>query len=559
MKRFGPLFATVLALGCSTEGDDSGTFGAGAGTGTGATGNTGSGGAAGSGLGAFGGSSDGGGSGGSETIEGDPKTCAQANETASYVGCSFWPTVTGNSVWEVFDFVAVVANAGDTTANVEVRLGPDVIRTAQVLPNGLQKIYLPWIPKLKGPQADACGSSSLNTASVNAKRAAFHLTSDAPVTVYQFNALEYQGAGGPAGKNWASCLGNQPCPQTFLPVGCFSFSNDASLLLPSTTLTTNYRVMGVHGLDIGGGQGIGSYVSITATEDNTEVTFQSTARTFAGGSLPAMTPGQSRSLTMQAGDVEQIVAEPTSDLSGSLVQSTKPVQVIAGIPCVQTPLGVQACDHIEESVFPAETLGTRYFVTRPTGPTGGAVQHVVKIYGNVDGTALTYPSGPPAGAPSMINAGQVADLGVVNQDFEVTGTSEFGVGMFMVGGELLGGAVGEAKGDPSFTLASSVEQYRTKYVFLAPDDYDASYVDIVMPMTAGVTIDGSPVPAPTPIGGSGFGIARAKLTNANGGHHVLNSSEAVGIQVMGYGSYTSYHYPGGLDLQAIAPPPPPIK
>jgi hypothetical protein len=33
----------------------------------------------------------------------------------------------------------------------------------------------------------------------------------------------------------------------------------------------------------------------------------------------------------------------------------------------------------------------------------------------------------------------------------------------------------------------------------------------------------------------------------------------VGIQVVGYGSYTSYQYPGGLNLTLIAPPPPPIK
>jgi hypothetical protein len=40
---------------------------------------------------------------------------------------------------------------------------------------------------------------------------------------------------------------------------------------------------------------------------------------------------------------------------------------------------------------------------------------------------------------------------------------------------------------------------------------------------------------------------------------VLSASQAVGIQVVGYGSYTSYMYPGGLDLLRIAPPPQPIK
>jgi hypothetical protein len=39
------------------------------------------------------------------------------------------------------------------------------------------------------------------------------------------------------------------------------------------------------------------------------------------------------------------------------------------------------------------------------------------------------------------------------------------------------------------------------------------------------------------------------------GAHVLEASAPVGIQVEGYGAYTSYYYPGGLDLNAIAPPP----
>ena len=39
------------------------------------------------------------------------------------------------------------------------------------------------------------------------------------------------------------------------------------------------------------------------------------------------------------------------------------------------------------------------------------------------------------------------------------------------------------------------------------------------------------------------------------GAHQLTSDKPVGIQVMGYGQYTSYQYPGGSDLIAIAPPP----
>ncbi len=137
------------------------------------------------------------GSGGSSGgPDGDPLTCADTANTRSYVGCEFWPTVTANTVWDIFDYVVVVANAGTAIAKVEVTLGGAVIRTTQVSPNGVQKIYLPWVPLLKGPEGDACGSAQPNTESVHAARGAYHLTSSEPITAYQFNALEYQGQGG---------------------------------------------------------------------------------------------------------------------------------------------------------------------------------------------------------------------------------------------------------------------------------------------------------------------------------------------------------------------------
>jgi hypothetical protein len=37
------------------------------------------------------------------------------------------------------------------------------------------------------------------------------------------------------------------------------------------------------------------------------------------------------------------------------------------------------------------------------------------------------------------------------------------------------------------------------------------------------------------------------------------SSPPVALQVLGYGFATSYQYPGGLNLQLVAPPPPPLQ
>jgi len=561
ISSLGVLSAVVWLSACSSTGGG-GTAGNGGG-GAGGTTNTG-------GTGAIsvggsvnvGGAAGGGGTGGQ--FKGDPKTCAEAVLAKTYIGCDFWPTVVANNVWNIFDFAVVVANAGTTTADIVIeRAGQQW--TGSVPANGLEKFYLPWVPELKGQEANTCGQATPLPGSVRSPGGAYHLTSTSPVTVYQFNALEYKGQGGPSGKSWGGCPGDQLCyPPIGQPYtnGCYSFSNDASLLMPTTALTGNYRVTGQAGWPAAN---IGPYFAVTGTQDNTSVSVLMGLKgnTLAGTGVAAATPGSVLTFDIAKGEVVEVVGTPGSDLSGALVQATHPVQVIAGMPCVQSPLGKQACDHIEESVFPAETWGTHYFVAPPTGPLGNAPGHIVKIYGNVDGTTLQYAGTKPANAPTSIGAGQVVDLGVVQQPFEISNPDkkEFAVGMFQLGAELVDPMTPppNQKGDPAQSLATAVEQFRTKYVFLAPDDYDVSYVDIVMPDGAAVVLDGAPISAtPTPLSG-GYSIARQKLSAGISGAHLMTSDKPVGIQVVGYGSYTSYQYPGGLNLTLIAPPPPPIK
>jgi hypothetical protein len=499
--------------------------------------------------------------GGGVLVVGDPTTCAEAAASKTYIGCDFWPTVTANIVWSIFDFTVVVANAGTQTAHVKVT-GQGVEQSVEVMPDTLEKIYLPWVKSLKGEDADSCGAVPLSTAgmgSVSQKNGAYHLVSDVPVTVYQFNALEYAGEGGPAGKDWSSC----PASQCMTPIGCFSYTNDASLLLPSTAMTGNYRITGQSGWV---GQE-GAFFAITATQPDTHVTVYlgPNGHVVAGGSVAETSAGGTLALTLDAGDVAELFGDPNADNTGSLVKSDKPVQVISGMPCAYQPFDTPACDHLEQTVLPAETLGRHYFVSPPTSPHGTVVGHIVRIVGNVVGTKLTYPGAKPTGAPDTIDAGQVVELsmassmGFVTDPFEIQGDHEFAVSTFMLAGELTdpNAPLLQRLGDPSQSNAISVEQYRKKYVFLAPDDYTESWADVTVPLGANVTIDGAAVGAPVAPISSGYGIARVELGPGNGGAHVLTASMPVGLQVVGYGKYTSYQYPGGLNLDVIAPPPPP--
>jgi len=487
----------------------------------------------------------------------NPITCAEAAIAKSYAGCDFWPTVTTNPVWSIFDFAVVVTNtSSDAVVDVTVTRGTDTVAVAQIAPNALQTIYLPWVEELKGSDCDVCGHSYSSPGTFRVTDGAYHLVTTYPVTVYQFNALEYYGQG--AGKDWSDSPGLEICPTFGTPIGCFSFSNDASLLLPSTAWTGNYRIT-----SMGGSQSTSNnnnYAAITGSEDNTTVTFtaSATAAIYAGPGVPSAVAGNTINFPLQTGEVVVLHTGSGYDLSGSLISADKPVQVITGIPCTEMPTGAPACDHIEESVFPAETLGQRYFVTPPSGPNGNVPGHVVRIYGNVDNTVLTYPGGKPPGGPDMINAGEVVDLGQVFIDFEIVGDHAFAVGMFMLGGSIVDALAppGDQKGDPSQSLATPVEQYRKKYVFLAPLDYSVNYVDVIQPLSAKLNLDGVDLTfGPVAIGMTGYGVNRLQLQAGGMGAHVLTASEPVGIQVVGYGNYTSYHYPGGLNLMRIAPPP----
>lgn len=516
----------------------------------------------------------------------DPSDCDEARATKSYVGCDYWPVVTPNGVWSVFDFAVVVANTGKKDASITVT-GPNGVNEHLVVPSGeVRKIYLPWVPNLKGGDIDECGNTPPLTRSIVEPGGAYHLVSTSPVIVYQFNALEYKGVGGSApdggAKDWSACPGSSiacaPPPNPLFPdiqivpykIGCFSFTNDASLLVPSTAMTASYRVTGERGWSKANGKDIeGAFASITATAPDTKVTVTlgSAASVVASVSGPTMipesAPGGALHITLaKAGDVA-LIATPRGrqhDLSGSLIQASAPVQVIAGNPCTNVPSDTDACDHIEETVLPIETLGKHYVVPAPTGPKGVPARHMVRLYGNADGTTLTYSPARPGNCPPALNAGEFYDCGVLSDAFEITSNHELAITTFLVGARDLDPTGNDRRGDPSASNAVAVEQFRTSYLFLAPDDYPDSFVDITAANGSTLTLDGAPVTAPLePIGGGPFGVIRVKLGAGKGGVHSLTSSAPAGVQVIGYGDNTSYMYPGGLNLKLIAPPPPPPK
>ena len=87
--------------------------------------------------------------------------------------------------------------------------------------------------------------------------------------------------------------------------------------------------------------------------------------------------------------------------------------------------------------------------------------------------------------------------------------------------------------------------------------YYVNFVNVIAPSGTTVTLDGAPIDLSefSPIGSSGYSVARHELSTTD--NHSITAPQPFGIVVYGYGEQTSYMYPGGLDVRALNPTPPP--
>jgi hypothetical protein len=452
--------------------------------------------------------------------------CAIETLGLSYIGCDYYPTTLVNlhetQPWN-FNYAVVVANTSDVTANITITRGPNPVTTDTVGPNTAKVITLPYVDQLVKPTINESGPTLVVT------DGAYRLRSDKPITVYQYEPLQYQS-------------GN-----------LFSYTNDASLLLPVNTWTGNYIVASRNHWPIQGFNLPGWY-AVVASKDDTQVTLKPSKTgglVAAGGGVAANGTGV---VTLNEGDVLEVFTvsgggvPDLSDLTGTIIEATKPVQVFAGHKCTQVPVGTQACDRLEEAMLPIETLAKKYIITPPLIPTGGNTPkpQMVRVIATEDATTITYDP-PQGGAPtSLAMAGDYFEIAKTGADFEIASDKKILVAQYMQGQQ-----AGGNSGDPAMAIAVATDQYRSKYLIHAPTNYESNYVNLTAPMGAVIQLDGAPVGGFVAIGATGFGVARVKVNNNGDGNHILTGDKAFGVHVYGYGQYTSYWYPGGLDLELL--------
>ena len=484
--------------------------------------------------------------------------CAQAEEAHSYLGCAYYAVPTTNSYLDpVFYFAVAIANPQLVPAEVTIDGGADVHEVRTIEPGALELVRLPWIESLRQPVV------AEDHFSVRATVPAYRIESNVPVTVHQFNPLTF----------------SEPVNCTSGSEGgrCFSYTNDASLLLPTHALTGSYLLMSraAHLVTAGTARSAspGFVTIVGAGTETIPVTVRTHAYIAGGidGVMQRHVPGENFTLMLAPGEVIQLVTEVPArcpvtpvfdgvnevcplgsdyDLTGTEVVANGPIAVFAGHNCAFAPFDRWACDHLEEQIFPSEALGLS--VVAPMSMQQRGEPHLLRVVSAANGNVITF-SPTREDAPSIVlNRGEFTEI-VMSVPMRVTGTAPLLAARFFVGQDYngLGSSGRAATGDPSMGLLVPDEQWRREYVFLAPATYTTTFVDIIAPATARVELDAQVVGAFRAAAGTGFSIARVALRP---GVHRITANYPVGVQVYGYAPYTSYLVPGGLDLVEIAEP-----
>lgn len=427
--------------------------------------------------------------------------------TLSYIGCEYYPTITQQ--YDIFDltnpFAVAVSNAADASAMVTITRGDELIAAVTVPAADVRVITLPFVNELiqgSGPTK-------------HAKQGAYRLRATKPVTVYQFMPL-----------NAAQ-------------------SNDASLLLPVNAWTGTYVVASWPYWD---DYLLPGFYSVVASRDNTIVKLTAPpggTPVQAGGGLDAKGAGMA---LLNTGDVLTVVSASGGDLTGSFVKADKPVQVIAGHECAQVPVGTVACDHLEESLFPFETLSGDYFVGPPVQTPDNAKEkaYYLRIVAAEDDADIVYT--PDQAAPHHLDkAGEFIEIPTTTARFKIDANKRVLVVQYMVGQE-----AGYGTSDPAMVQATPILQYRDDYIVYANKLWNQNFADIIAPTGADVFVDGAKVGNFTSIG-AGFSLAHVELADTPSGGHKMTGSEKFSVTTYGVMDYGSYWYPGGLDL-ALLPP-----
>jgi hypothetical protein len=402
-------------------------------------------------------------------------------------GTDFWLTFIKN--YEVYGSTLTVYVSAEADSAFTVSIpGLGFSQSSNVTAGTITSIVVP--------------SSAMVTTGDGIADVGIHVTADHPISVYALNQIYA--------------------------------STDASFILPTPALGMEYIVMSYYSSI----QGYGSEFGVVATEDDTTVTI--TPSVTEG----AHTAGTPYAITLDQGEVYQLRTTATGfsgDLTGSIVESDKPVAVFGGVSIANIPTNYYYADHIFDQIPPVSAWGQRHF-TVPLG--GRANGDTFRYLACQDDTSV------------FVNDVLVAtlDSGEFYEQILTTKSTVNADKPILVMQYANGLTYDHLIGDPFMMLIPSYEQFLTSYIMATPaSGFVANYVSIVAPSSAvsQLTMDGVPLDPTlfTQIGTSTFVGGSVPIAL---GAHQFQAPQPFGVFMYGFNEADSYGYAGGMSLSPVA-------
>jgi hypothetical protein len=507
--------------------------------------------------------------------------CADAAQAQSSYGCEFWAVKPDTLALAFHDlcFAVFVANTSSAPAHLEVSLaGVPYADTGFIrIPQGQGQAlgYAPYDPSAGLPAGEVAilflshetGDPKLPACPVppalygpsgvlgTGRGQAFLITSDRPVTAH---SIYPYGTGGKAGLA------------------------SASLLLPASGWDTSYLAVNAYEKETAHDVLPGNVpsLSILAREEGTEVTVLPKVA-IEGGPTVASAPGNAPvTYTLGSGEYLQISQE--AELTGSVIQANKPIGLWGSQSYVCVPAWANAPELEHQQIPPIRAWGSRYAGVRHRNRLAAQSEEAPpwRLVGAVDGTELSWTPNVPAGAPTTLDQGELAEF-FAPGPFVVESQHDdhpFYLAQYMTGFQYSEGptppTIGE--GDAEWVNVVPVDQYLDRYVFFTDPTFPETNLVVVrkkLPATqafADVTLDcAGALSGWQPLGDLEY--TRIDLVTGNyepvngcdNGRHEMTSAAPFAVTVWGWGGYSehppwsggtgavSYAYPAGAGVASL--------
>lgn len=332
-------------------------------------------------------------------------------------------------------------------------------------------------------------------------------------------------------------------------------TSDGMTIIPTSSWGKSYVVGSFASYGYTPGTELPSEFAIVSKEDNTVVAIRPSTGLREGSNTAIAYPAhQEFTVVLNKGQSVQYQASAANgeltghDVTGTIINATKPVGVVAGVQCANIPASAPYCDHICDMLLPIDRWGETYYTVPFINRKGGDCFLVVAAE---DNTIITRTSKSGVRTHATLNKYQPYFQYDIDEASKWESSKPFMLVQYINSTDYPDAGANNGIGDPAMVVIPPVSLYEKEVLFQTPKIRTAeiqfrNYVNLIVHKNAVQTtrFDGQNIGGKlNSIDLPGTDYKLFRYSDAKPGVHSFMSDSAVGVYGYGYGSYDSYTWP----------------